>query len=148
MDKVWPDDQVDSYVVQYGTGDQIPSPPTFVNYRNSDSLPSERLTVPKTTEATRPAKFVRSWVREPPLAHGDEESQVNIEDLGGGPGGEADRHMEEGKADEEVSVGHGVESGHVTVSLVETGSGSREEVLGDGPRDPHLEANIGDPIPH
>ncbi|PPQ82339.1 hypothetical protein CVT24_002318 [Panaeolus cyanescens] len=92
--------EIQGFVHDYGTGNQIPDPPKFVNYQSADVVPqaSARPTV-------RPAQFIRSSAR--PLApmpmnpySMDDEPIVNAAGVGAGGGAKpTDPYANEGPAD-------------------------------------------------
>ena len=121
-----PEDDVESFVLERGTGGQIPDPPAFSNYRNPDAMPSGPM--PPTT---RPARFIRSTTRNieqsrPP----EEENRAGMEGVG---------HSVE-DTDEAIIFGHSVELGTISTSVLQPISRD------DGPNDPRLEDNLYHPL--
>ncbi|CAL1711595.1 unnamed protein product [Somion occarium] len=79
---------MENFVRDYGTGNSIPDPPSFVNYANPDAVPpsSQR-------PITRPAQFVRSSQRQrsaPQPPPEPEEEPINITGVGAGGGRRGD----------------------------------------------------------
>ena len=76
---------MENFVRDYGTGNQIPDPPAFVNYQIADAIPSS-----SARPTSRPAQFVRSSARElPPRQMSmppEEEPIVNTAGIGAGGG--------------------------------------------------------------
>lgn len=54
-----PDKDMESFVREYGTGNEIPNPPQFVNYQTTDAIPSA-----SARPTSRPANFIRESARE------------------------------------------------------------------------------------
>lgn len=73
------------FVRDYGTGNEMPSPPQFVNYNTPDAIPSSA-----SRPVTRPANFLRSSTRElmprEPIEPAQEEPTVNTAGVGAGGG--------------------------------------------------------------
>ena len=83
------------FVRDYGTGNQIPDPPAFVNYQTPDAIPSS-----SARPTSRPAQFNRSSSRELPIRHNsiqpDEEPLINTAGVGAGGGlRRTDSHIHE-----------------------------------------------------
>ena len=79
-----PDRDMENFVRDYGTGNQIPDPPQFVNYNTPDAIPSS-----SSKPITRPAQYLRASQREPPKqapAQVDDEPFVNTAGIGAGGG--------------------------------------------------------------
>ncbi|KAF9486072.1 hypothetical protein BDN70DRAFT_371852 [Pholiota conissans] len=76
---------MENFVQEYGTGNEIPNPPTFVNYQAADAIPSA-----SARPTSRPANFIRSSTREVPLRSmsmpPEEEPVVNTAGVGAGGG--------------------------------------------------------------
>ncbi|KAF8963636.1 hypothetical protein BDZ97DRAFT_1919633 [Flammula alnicola] len=85
LEQMEPDKDMDNFVAEYGTGNQIPDPPAFVNYQAADAIPSSAA-----RPTSRPAQFNRSSVREIPLRQNsmppEEEPVVNAAGVGAGGG--------------------------------------------------------------
>ncbi|KAH6914073.1 SH3 domain-containing protein [Coprinopsis sp. MPI-PUGE-AT-0042] len=84
LETMEPEREMENFVLGYGTGNEIPDPPAFVNYNSPDAGPpgSARVT-------TRPANFARASARElPPRAASIEppepSPQVNSAGIGAG----------------------------------------------------------------
>ncbi|KAH7929586.1 hypothetical protein BV22DRAFT_1002479 [Leucogyrophana mollusca] len=87
LEQMEPEKDMENFVRDYGTGNAIPEPPTFVNYTSTDAPPpsSSRTT-------TRPAAFVRSTQRataprNPPQAAQESEPVDDTNHAGVGAGG-------------------------------------------------------------
>jgi len=84
---------MENFVREYGTGNQIPDPPAFVNYQAPDAIPSS-----SARPTCRAAQFVRSTSREIPLRQNsmppEEEPVVNAAGIGAGGGAIASRRNE------------------------------------------------------
>lgn len=80
-----PEKDMENFVQQYGTGNEIPNPPTFVNYQATDAIPSA-----SARPTSRPANFIRSSSREHPPRQisipPEEEPVVNTAGVGAGGG--------------------------------------------------------------
>ncbi|KAF8633413.1 hypothetical protein AX17_004584 [Amanita inopinata Kibby_2008] len=80
-----PEKDMENFVRDYGTGNQVPDPPHFVNYNTPDAIPSS-----SARPTTRPAQFIRSSQRELPprqaSAPVEEEPVVNAAGIGAGGG--------------------------------------------------------------
>lgn len=74
---------MENFVLSYGTGNEIPDPPAFVNYNSPDAVPAGSARV-----TTRPSNFARASARElPPRAPSIEPEpspQVNSAGIGAG----------------------------------------------------------------
>lgn len=81
---------MENFVREYGTGNQIPDPPAFVNYQAPDAIPST-----SARPTSRAAQFNRSTSRETPLRQysmpPEEEPVVNTAGIGAGGGAAASR---------------------------------------------------------
>lgn len=84
LEQMEPEKDMENFVRDYSTGNQIPDPPAFINYNTPDAIPSS-----SSRPTTRPAQFSRSSQREvlprqssvPPS-----EPEVNTAGIGaGGP---------------------------------------------------------------
>ncbi|KAF8806630.1 hypothetical protein BYT27DRAFT_7101863 [Phlegmacium glaucopus] len=77
--------EMEGFVRDYGTGNQIPDPPAFVNYQIPDAIPSS-----SARPTTRPAQFIRSSSREIPVRQNstqpDDEPVINTAGVGAGGG--------------------------------------------------------------
>lgn len=76
---------MENFVRDYGTGNQIPDPPAFVNYQAPDAIPSSAA-----RPTSRAAQFNRSTSREQPIRQysmpPEEEPVVNTAGIGAGGG--------------------------------------------------------------
>jgi len=89
--------EIDNFVSLYGTGPQIPDPPTFINYQSPDATPSSAA-----QPTFRSASFIRSTARDVPVqlyrnVPPQEEDLINIAGRGAGGGGtprRTDTHSE------------------------------------------------------
>ena len=72
-----------NFVRDYGTGNDIPNPPQFINFNTPDAIPSSA-----SRPSTRPASFIRSSTRElpprEPVEPAQEEPAVNTAGIGAG----------------------------------------------------------------
>ncbi|KAJ3499608.1 hypothetical protein NLJ89_g10081 [Agrocybe chaxingu] len=86
LEQMEPEKDMESFVRDYGTGNQIPDPPTFVNYQEPDAIPSS-----SARPTSRPASFARSTHRELPIRQQslppEEEPIINAAGIGAGGGG-------------------------------------------------------------
>jgi hypothetical protein len=73
---------MENFVRDYGTGNAIPDPPTFVNYSTPDAVPSS-----SSRPTTRPAQFTRSSQRHGPKAAPPEPEEPFVNTAGVGAGG-------------------------------------------------------------
>ena len=77
--------EMEGFVRDYGTGNEIPDPPAFVNYQTPEAIPSS-----SARPTSRPAQFVRSSSRGIPIRHNstpqDEEPVINTAGIGAGGG--------------------------------------------------------------
>ena len=74
---------MENFVRDYGTGNQIPDPPAFVNYNTPDVIPSS-----SSRPTTRPAQFTRSSQREiVPRQSSAPPSEPEVNTAGIGAGG-------------------------------------------------------------
>jgi len=84
---------MENFVRDYGTGNQIPDPPAFVNYNTPDAIPSS-----SSRPTSRPAQFVRATQRELPLRNiaepDPEEPVVNAAGIGAGGGRRSELYTE------------------------------------------------------
>ena len=84
---------MENFVRDYGTGNQIPDPPAFVNYNMPDAIPSS-----SSRRTTHPAQFVRATQRELPLQNSakpdSEEPVVNTAGIGAGGGRRSELYTE------------------------------------------------------
>ncbi|KAH9485635.1 Septation protein imp2 [Psilocybe cubensis] len=100
LEQVEPDKDMENFVRDYGTGNQIPDPPAFVNYQAPDAIPSS-----SARPTSRIANFARATTRELPLRSSsmppDDEPSINTAGIGAGGGGtrRADSYI----SDSEVS---------------------------------------------
>ncbi|KAG0703324.1 hypothetical protein DFH29DRAFT_1043075 [Suillus ampliporus] len=88
LEQMEPEKEMENFVRDYATGSAIPEPPAFVNYTNSDAVPSS-----STRIATRPATFARISQRssagrsvpppEPEDAY-DDTNHAGVGAIGGG----------------------------------------------------------------
>lgn len=75
LEQLEPEKDIENFVRDFGTGNQIPDPPQFVNYTNPDAIPPTRNT-------SRPALFARSSQRppaaerNPPVATEEQEEDI------------------------------------------------------------------------
>ncbi|KAK2463086.1 hypothetical protein APHAL10511_004741 [Amanita phalloides] len=79
-----PDRDMENFVRDYGTGNQIPDPPQFINYNTPDAIPSS-----SSKPTARPAQFMRTSQRELPRqapAPVDDEPIINTAGIGAGGG--------------------------------------------------------------
>ncbi|KAG1742510.1 hypothetical protein EDB19DRAFT_1894926 [Suillus lakei] len=60
LEQMEPEKEMENFVRDYATGNAIPEPPAFVNYTNTDAVPSS-----STRIATRPATYARISQRSP-----------------------------------------------------------------------------------
>ncbi|PPQ78981.1 hypothetical protein CVT25_002265 [Psilocybe cyanescens] len=101
LEQVEPDKDMENFVRDYGTGNQIPDPPAFVNYQAPDAIPSS-----SARPTSRAANFVRASSRELPLRQNsmppDDEPSVNTAGIGAG-GGAGARRADSYISDSEVS---------------------------------------------
>lgn len=78
-----PEVEMGNFVRDYGTGNEIPNPPQFINFNTPDAIPSSA-----SRPSTRPASFIRSSTRElpsrEPIEPADEEPPVNTAGVGAG----------------------------------------------------------------
>ncbi|KAF8161378.1 hypothetical protein B0H34DRAFT_653929 [Crassisporium funariophilum] len=85
LEQMEPEKDMENFVRDYGTGNQIPDPPAFVNYQTSDAIPSS-----SARPTSRPAQFIRSSSREIPIRQNSipphEEPVVNTAGVGAGGG--------------------------------------------------------------
>ncbi|KAF8171874.1 SH3 domain-containing protein [Pholiota molesta] len=85
LEQMEPEKDMENFVQQYGTGNEIPNPPTFVNYQATDSIPSA-----SARPTSRPANFIRTSARELPPRQismpPEEEPIVNTAGVGAGGG--------------------------------------------------------------
>ena len=76
---------MENFVRDYGTGNLIPDPPTFVNYTTPDAIPSS-----SSRPTTRPAQFTRSSSRPSPVRQNpvqqEEEPTAGAAGVGAGGG--------------------------------------------------------------
>ncbi|KAH7905516.1 hypothetical protein BJ138DRAFT_1118401 [Hygrophoropsis aurantiaca] len=87
LEQLEPDKDMENFVRDYGTGNAIPEPPTFVNYTSADAPPPS-----STRTTTRPAVFARSTQRtsaprNPPAASPEIEPVDDTNHAGVGAGG-------------------------------------------------------------
>lgn len=72
-----------NFVRDYGTGNDIPNPPQFINFNTPDAIPSSA-----SRPSTRPASFIRSSTRElpprEPVGPAEDEPSVNTAGIGAG----------------------------------------------------------------
>ncbi|KAJ2928654.1 hypothetical protein H1R20_g8427, partial [Candolleomyces eurysporus] len=59
LEQMEPEREMENFVRDYGTGNEMPNPPQFVNYNTPDAIPSSAI-----RPTTRPASFTRSSTRE------------------------------------------------------------------------------------
>ncbi|KIL68723.1 hypothetical protein M378DRAFT_824522 [Amanita muscaria Koide BX008] len=81
-----PERDMENFVRDYGTGNQIPDPPQYVNYNTPEAIPAS-----SSKPATRAAQFTRSSHRDLPRhpmapAPADDEPVVNTAGIGAGGG--------------------------------------------------------------
>ena len=91
--------EMEGFVRDYGTGNQIPDPPAFVNYQTPDAIPSA-----SARPTTRPAQFTRSTTREIPMRQNsvpaDDEPMTNTAGVGAGGGSRrTDTHLQRESVD-------------------------------------------------
>ncbi|KAI0031970.1 hypothetical protein K488DRAFT_50908 [Vararia minispora EC-137] len=84
LEQFEPEKDQENFIASYGTGNQMPDPPQFVNYSQESSLPSV-----SARPTTRPAQFARTSVRVNRLPSAapppqDEEPPVNMVGVGAG----------------------------------------------------------------
>jgi len=93
---------MENFVREYGTGNQIPDPPAFVNYQAPDAIPSS-----SARPTSRAAQFNRSTSREMPLRQysmpPEEEPVINTAGIGAGGGGAAASRRNDPYASESVT---------------------------------------------
>ena len=81
LERMEAEKDMENFVHNYGTGNQIPDPPAFVNYNTADAVPSS-----SSRRTSRPAQFVRATQREPILRNSaepdSEEPVVNTAGIG------------------------------------------------------------------
>ncbi|KAF9562963.1 hypothetical protein CPC08DRAFT_344923 [Agrocybe pediades] len=96
LEQIDPDRDMENFVRDYGTGNQIPDPPAFVNYQTADAIPSS-----SARPTSRAANFHRSSARELPprqdyYSPQEETPAVNTAGIGAGGGGRrTDSYMQE-----------------------------------------------------
>ncbi|PPQ70830.1 hypothetical protein CVT26_014035 [Gymnopilus dilepis] len=97
LEQFEPEKDMETFIRDYGTGDQIPDPPAFVNYQTPDAIPSS-----SARPTSRKATFARSSNRELPLRQNsmqaDEEPVVNTAGIGAGGGKRTDPYESEREA--------------------------------------------------
>ncbi|KAF5322381.1 hypothetical protein D9619_001607 [Psilocybe cf. subviscida] len=84
LEQMEPDRDMEHFVREYGTGNQIPDPPAFVNYQAEDSIPSA-----SARPTCRISQFARASTREYPLRQPSmppEEEPMNFTGVGAGGG--------------------------------------------------------------
>ncbi|PFH52204.1 hypothetical protein AMATHDRAFT_46558 [Amanita thiersii Skay4041] len=85
LEQLEPDKDMENFVRDYGTGNQVPDPPQFVNYNTPDAIPSA-----SARPSTRPSNFIRSSNRDhykaPTPVPPDDEPLVNTAGIGAGGG--------------------------------------------------------------
>ncbi|KAJ7286846.1 SH3 domain-containing protein [Mycena rebaudengoi] len=87
LEQMEPDKDQESFVRDYGTGNQIPDPPAFVNYSDPNAVPSS-----SSNPTFRHANFPRSSQRPPPVRRAsiqpeaEEEPLTNTAGVGAGGG--------------------------------------------------------------
>ncbi|KAF9463554.1 hypothetical protein BDZ94DRAFT_1321699 [Collybia nuda] len=86
LEQMEPEREMENFVRDYGTGNQIPDPPAFVNYNTPDAIPSS-----SSRPTSRPAQFPRSSQREvplrqPPMSMAPDEPEINTAGVGAGGG--------------------------------------------------------------
>ena len=94
LEQMEPEREMENFVRDYGTGNQIPDPPAFVNYQAPDAIPSS-----SARPTYRTASFNRASNRESPLRQPtalDEEPIVNTAGIGAGGNRRADSLGPEG----------------------------------------------------
>ncbi|KIJ95110.1 hypothetical protein K443DRAFT_683294 [Laccaria amethystina LaAM-08-1] len=93
LERMEAEKDMENFVRDYGTGNQIPDPPTFVNYNTPDAVPSS-----SSRTSSRPAQFVRATQRELPLRNiaepDSEEPVVNTAGIGAGGGRRSELYTE------------------------------------------------------
>ncbi|KAJ7133685.1 hypothetical protein C8R43DRAFT_1022755 [Mycena crocata] len=90
LEQMEPPKDMESFVRDYGTGNQIPDPPAFVNFSDPNAIPSS-----SSRPTFRPSNFPRSSQRPPPVRRNsvqpeDDEPTTNNAGVGvprGDPGG-------------------------------------------------------------
>ncbi|KZT05408.1 uncharacterized protein LAESUDRAFT_813521 [Laetiporus sulphureus 93-53] len=91
LEQVEPERDMQNFVREYGTGNDIPDPPGFVNYANPNAIPSA-----SQPPSTRPANFARTSGRpretapSPPPPDDDQEPSTNLAGVGLGIARQAD----------------------------------------------------------
>ncbi|KAG6901691.1 hypothetical protein C0995_009182 [Termitomyces sp. Mi166 len=94
LEQMEPERDMENFVRDYGTGNQIPDPPAFVNYTTADAIPSS-----SSKPTFHPANFIRTSQREPvqrrnsiPLQPDDPETPpANAAGIGAGGGASVGR---------------------------------------------------------
>ncbi|TFK44993.1 hypothetical protein BDQ12DRAFT_661624 [Crucibulum laeve] len=94
LEQMEPEKDMENFVRDYGTGNLIPDPPAFVNYNTPDAIPSS-----SARPTSRPAHFVRSSQREPPLRQNsipppEDEPIINSAGVGAGGGRRVDAQLD------------------------------------------------------
>ncbi|KAF8885969.1 hypothetical protein BD779DRAFT_1646363 [Infundibulicybe gibba] len=83
LEQMEPERDMENFVRDYGTGNEMPDPPAFVNYNTPDAIPSS-----SSRPTSRPAQFVRSSHRELPTRQNsvqpEEEPTTNAAGVGAG----------------------------------------------------------------
>ena len=83
LEQTEPERDMENFVRDYGTGNAIPDPPSFVNYNNAEAVPSGSARI-----TSRPAQFPRSSQRQLPLKQPpppvEDEPFVNTAGVGAG----------------------------------------------------------------
>lgn len=84
LEQLEPEKDMENFVREYGTGNAIPEPPTFVNYANTDAPP-----VSASRIVTRPSVFARSTqrVNRTAAAPPDDDAYDDTNHAGVGAGG-------------------------------------------------------------
>ncbi len=92
LEQMEPEKDMESFVLEYGTGNEIPNPPQFVNYQAADAVPSA-----SARPTSRPAHFRRETSRDISLRQNsmppEPEPVVNTAGVGAG-GGQGQKRMD------------------------------------------------------
>ncbi|KAG5340220.1 hypothetical protein C0989_002505 [Termitomyces sp. Mn162] len=86
LEQMEPEKDMENFVRDYGTGNQIPDPPAFVNYNTPDAIPSS-----SSKPTFHPANFIRTSNREPVQRQNSlpDEPETNAAGIGAGGGASA-----------------------------------------------------------
>ncbi|KNZ74046.1 Septation protein imp2 [Termitomyces sp. J132] len=91
LEQMEPEKDMENFVRDYGTGNQIPDPPAFVNYNTPDAIPSS-----SSKPMFHPANFIRTSNREPVQRQNslpdEPETNAAVPGPSPSPSGQAARH--------------------------------------------------------